>query len=321
MRILVLAVAICLSAVAALAAKKNVRGWEIEPRFENGQLQYCMMSGIYQRGQVFGVLLTREFNWSISIADPRWKLVKDRPVSAVVMVDGQRLTLQAAEALTTQTAMIMLAHDQAFRAFQRGNGMTISINGMPVRMSLAGTHAAMSALVDCVASNNRTTTASIETGSLGDNVMLSESEALVMVSNLLSQAGISGYSLRPPSNGVVSWTFANGSRGVFYGFKRFAGSIDKLASDTVAIIGEECVGDFASAKKVGMDSDGTHSRKVSMACSSGGTVHEYYVHVLQLQSLAAVFMHSGPSNGTEDGRSLEAANDSVASQAVITYPR
>lgn len=310
--------AVC--AAHAAAAKTFVRGWEIEPRFENGTLQSCTMTGEYQQGQVFGVLVTKDFKWAITIGDPRWRLTEGARVSAAVLVDGSYLSVQIAKAVSPRVAVIMLSSDQAFRAFQSGNAMTISVNGAPATMSLQGTHAAMTALLNCVATNSSRRPVEIQTGSLqgADSVALTDAEALVMVSNLLSRAGFSGYELQPPSKGIVGWTFADGSKGAFFGFKNFRGSLDRLASDAVSAISEECKGDFASAKKAGVNGDGMETRKISMACSQEGRVQDYYVNVLQVSGFAAVFMHSAPATGAGDQSRLEAKNDSLATQAVIT---
>lgn len=104
---------------------------------------------------------------------------------------------------------------------------------------------------------------------------VSFSEASVMLTNLLSSAGVQGYRLVPPAPNAtgVQYTLANGTTGLFQAFRdQSVPAVEDKVAVVIEQMAQVCKGEFRSAKTSVPTDDGSLVRKIGTTCTMDGSV-------------------------------------------------
>src|SRR5262249_50892292 len=221
MRKRLLVTAFALFASTGLAAAFDVAGWDVQPlRSDGGGFLGCTMAASYDDGTRAGLMVIPGEGWAITMSNRKWSIRKGYKTPARVLVDGNTVANGTATAIDANFLVLPLEGAEAYQALQAGRAMRIITQAGSVSLSLSGTRAAMDAVLTCVRSASpagnpsapsREATPPSKTAP--GAVVVPGSEVLVLASNLLAAAGLSGYRVDPPKDDVVSWTLANGVKG------------------------------------------------------------------------------------------------------------
>src|SRR5262249_49104262 len=180
-----------------------------------------------------------------------------------VTVDGRLTASGTATAIEANLLVVPLEGVDAYEALQRGYAMRIVTRAGTVALSLTGTRAAMDAVLTCVRPYLKP-----QDPPRADATVLPPAEALVLATNLLAAAGLSGYRIDPPNDNGVTWTLGNGVKGGLIPMRNFRGELDDAAADLIKHLASDCTGEFVSAKTSTPTSDGMVIRKVITACTN-----------------------------------------------------
>ena len=312
MRKRLLVTAFALFASTGLAAAFDVAGWDVQPlRSDGGGFLGCTMAASYDDGTRAGLMVIPGEGWAITMSNRKWSIRKGYKTPARVLVDGNTVATGTATAIDANFLVLPLEGAEAYQALQAGRAMRIITQAGSVSLSLSGTRAAMDAVLTCVESYR--SASSRPTGSPQKGaVVVPGSEVLVLASNLLAAAGLSGYRVDPPKDDVVSWTLANGVKGGLAAMQNFQGEPESAASDLIKQMAADCRGEFISAKKPTPTLDGTIVRKVVTACTESGRRSESYITMVQQSGgLLVILYHSGLNDGAESRTPAAEADEQI----------
>jgi hypothetical protein len=303
----------------------DVSGWDVQPVAVDGKFIGCSMAADYDRGTRAGLMVIPREGWVITLTNRDWNLQKGYTTPANVIVDGRTVASGTAEALDKNFLVLPLEGADAYNALQRGYGMRIQTRAGTVNLSLTGTRNAMDAVLSCVQSNRQAwdkPAPAPKQQPTNDLAAVPGSQALVLVTNMLASAGLTGYRVDPPKDDLVSWTLANGVRGGLIAFRNFRGEPEEGAAELIKSMSSNCRGDFVSAKKSTPTYDGSIVRKLVTACTEGGERNEAYITLIQQSDLLLIMYHNGPTgSGGGDRRSPAAEADDMLVRAVLAKGR
>jgi len=305
-------------ASTSLAAAFDVAGWDVQPlRSDGGGFLGCTMAASYDDGTRAGLMVIPGEGWAITMSNRSWSIRKGYKTAARVVVDGNTIANGTATAIDDNFLVLPLEGAEAYQALQAGRAMRIITRAGSVSLSLSGTRAAMDAVLTCVQSYRSASPAAPSTARPTGSppkgaVVVPGSEVLVLASNLLAAAGLSGYRVDPPKDDVVSWTLANGVKGGLAAMRNFQGEPESAASDLIKQMAADCRGEFISAKKPTPTLDGTIVRKVVTACTESGQRSESYITMVQQSGgLLVILYHSGLNVGPESRAPAAEADEQI----------
>jgi hypothetical protein len=272
---------------------------------------------------LIGIVLWPDHSWGFMFGRGDWAMRKGALFDARVTIDGLSVGSGKARAISTSIAVKKLGNS-AYQLLRRGNVIRISTRGLVETLSLKGSNAALGALLSCV-ENGSVTTASIRRrpDASEKDPQVPASEALVIVSNILSSAGVTGHQFAPPKGNLVKWTFADGAEGAFMAFRGFKGDPNEAASQFISGISKGCTGDFVTAKKALPTTDGTVIRNITSACKIKGLSVVTQTSIVERRGLLLVFNHTsvpGTGMGGAEEYGSGSINQELAQQAVLTMP-
>ncbi len=261
-----LLVSMLVGAITPASAQSFVSGnWSGKPLLDNdGKFTRCAMTARYQSGSSLIFDVDPQFSWRLWVQNPNWDLRVGDGVAAVIVVDGRNTIPVTASAVGKHLVMIPLRTDKyVVENMRRGQSMEFVAGSVRLPFSLQGTNSAIGKLVHCVR---------IASQGTDDYKMLTSGEASVLLSNLLSQSGVVGFSLEPPSNDNPTAKFALGSD--VKGYLRAARGrktklADEYANDSLAAVSHACGGEFTSSKQSIPSIDGSVTRRILTTCRSG----------------------------------------------------
>ena len=153
------ALALVLGAGQAAADEKfRVGTWVGEAHIDrNGAFSQCTIQTEYENGIDLYFLLSRRFDFVVLLASRSWSLTEGDSYPVLYSIDGRQRIRATAKALNKYTVGIPLpGNRETLDSFRAGNAFLVEAAGGRFRFDLAGTSAALGALVDCVNGHLRT---------------------------------------------------------------------------------------------------------------------------------------------------------------------
>lgn len=268
MRLLLLFAAVLLSATPSAAYKAEVAGWEIRHWITDRTPTGCYMSGSFQDGTRFSIVVTTKYQWALGLSNSQWTLRKDGTTDVAAYVDRKFVASGKATHLNSTTAVLPLIGAEPYRALQTGQRLDLQTPYGNLNFALTGTGKAMYAVLDCV----DTLVGPAKAKTPGSDSAVSQAAATVLLANILNAAGITGYRLDPPKagNDAVTFRLADGTSGVFRASNGHGPqSPDEAATSILGITSNACKGEFVSGKQTVPSTDGSIVRKLLTTCKVG----------------------------------------------------
>jgi hypothetical protein len=280
---------------------------------KTGEFTNCIASASYKSGIVFGVLVSRTYNWALAFTQPSWTLSAGQKFPIVLSFDG-RNTFNVDGVVLTGTMVIVPMPDNSglIKSFRAARTMSAFAQGNLFQFSLNGTSILLPSLVNCVktinaggisaaanftiaasaalkpvaAPTSTTTASSLQPARPQEGSVELQLEAMQIASNFIVRASSLAHpSLLSRSETPVSvastgaaWKADNAT-----GFVRIIPQQANVAGLDVAaaIIGndaKECRGKFASARNSELvDSDVVFRGMSSCEDSEKSVVAEYFI--------------------------------------------
>jgi hypothetical protein len=262
-----------------------------------------MAGANYRDGSRLSIIVTRNYDWALGVANPSWNLRKGAFTSFTAYVDGKVIASGRAEHLERDLAVLPLSGVDAFRALQIGDRLDLQMTFANLNFALTGTERAMTSVLECVR-DLRGPEQSPQTASGYQS--LSQAEAAVLLAKLLNTANIRGYVLESPKPGDVGAHFrlADGTRGWLIASRgQRTKNADDYAAFVIGQLSESCKGEFLSGKQPIPSLDGSVVRRVVTTCRSSGTAQIIETTIIRHQNgfLMDLTQFLPVSAGTSEG--------------------
>ncbi|HXF53217.1 MAG TPA: hypothetical protein VNK52_03750 [Hyphomicrobiaceae bacterium] len=247
---------------------QDVVGWQINRYPERGVPQGCMAGANYRDGTRLSIIVTRNYDWGLGLANSSWNLKTGASTTVVAYVDGRIIASGKAAHWARDIAVLPLSGVDAYRALQIGNRLDLQTPHGTLSFALTGTARAMTAVLECA----RDVRGFEQTQQTPNFQSLSQAEAAVLLANALNAANIRGYVLEPPEPGGVGARFrlADGTRGWLIASRgQGTRSADDYAAVVIGQLSETCKGEFLSGKQSIPSVDGSVVRRVVTTCRAG----------------------------------------------------
>jgi hypothetical protein len=153
------ALVLMVGAGSAVAAEKfRVGAWNGAAHADrNGNFSQCSIQTEYENGVDLYFLLTRQLDFIVLLASRAWSLTEGDSYPVVYSIDGAQRVRATAKVLNKYTVGIPLpSNRETFDSFRAGSAFLVEAAGGRFRFDLAGTSAALGALLECVHSHLRT---------------------------------------------------------------------------------------------------------------------------------------------------------------------
>lgn len=294
--------------------------WSGKALLDNdGKFSRCAMTANYKSGSNLIFDVDPQFSWRLWVQNPNWNLSAGNSVAAIILVDGKNSIPVNASAVGKDLVMIPLMTDKyVVENMRRGHFMEFVAGSVRLPFSLQGTNAAIAKLVECVR---------VASQGARDYRMLTSGEASVLLSNLLSQSGVVGFSLEPPSNDSPTAKFSLGSD--IKGYLRAARGrhtklADEYASDTLATVSRACAGEFTSNKQSIPSTDGSVTRRILTTCRSGLDTEVLELTIIRKSDGLLIeigLSFAGDNKLARDGAIAPRNTDAITDAAIRFSPR
>ena len=184
------------------------------------QFSHCAATGTYGSGISVLFSISRDFHWSMGFAHPSWKLQPGAVYDIAFTVDDMQPILAKARAVKTLFVEVDLdGSGELFARFRRGRVLHVAAASQVFSFNLTGTSQLLPALLTCAANRgsavqtaaNPFETKPAKSGASTPRVDPNTvAEATALAANLLSAAGIQGFTLlgpndRPEIEGNARW--------------------------------------------------------------------------------------------------------------------
>lgn len=287
-----------------------VGAWTGYSYYDSGKFTHCAMSAEYQSGDLLLFSINRNGDLVVSVANPTWKLPVGAQTRILISIDRFPPISATAENLDTDLAAATFSDaGDLFYELRRGYVMRIDAGGNTLVYNLTGTYRALQRLLSCTAgelgvasiagqagngpfgssNGNSTPTASANAGA----EVIETSELLVLASNILSDAGITGYRIlsakeaeKFPGYPVVWVGPGQQTFGALTGLRltdrslSLADAVSTIGAMTLSGDASSCAGEYASGIKDETSNAGIITKKLFTACrtkNSADTVLVQYV--------------------------------------------
>ncbi len=141
------------SADADVIRSYRVGQWQVEANATNGSFRNCSASSSYGGGARVMFMLTRQLTWGLGISNPTWTWRPGSTGNVTYWVDNHSARTHRAQAMSRTSLVISLTDSTAlFQQVRAGHRMYFRPHGnnKQFSMTLNGTSAALSALLECV---------------------------------------------------------------------------------------------------------------------------------------------------------------------------
>jgi hypothetical protein len=254
------------SALSANAADFRSGNWQGSAFFDNsGHFTHCAMSASYGE-TLFLFSINNSYHWTMGFANPQWNLEVGKVVPLRYYIDRGSVMDAKATVIGKDIVSIELQSTASlFERMRKGWTLYLQAEGKDFTFSLEGTYRALDTLLNCAhtqiagigsqpATNSSTPTA---TSSLTPTDS-SRLEATTVVANLLSQAGMTGYTIVPAaqvpdamSQFDVVWT-GPGLIGALKVIPAAAGiTAGDITTTLIATDNKVCKGEFTEVDPIG----------------------------------------------------------------------
>lgn len=303
--------------LAHAAHAQNVDGWNVAPHFRDGVFQGCFMEGKFDGDTVLGITLRINAEWGVYFVDKKYSTGSIQ-VPAAISVDGDLIAQGVISNNPDGLVTIRVDGVEKFRRFRTGNALQLMIGGQSAKFSLKGTGRAMGSLVDCVQSDGSSSSAA--QGVSNPRETIPAREAMVIASNLLSSAGVTGYVFKQSDGDLVSWDLPGRVSGSLAAFRNASGVADELVTAAISHHTKICSGNFVSAKKLVPTTDGVIVRKAAMVCTLSHVAIESSVTVIEKNGVVLLLTHMGPHDAGVSEGAATTVDDAMTKQAVLIDP-
>jgi len=178
------------------------------------EFSHCAAVGMYGSGISVVFSINRDFHWSMGFAHPGWKLGEGEVFDIAFTVDDMQPIMAKAHAVKNLLVEVYLDESsELFARFRRGRVLRVAGANQVFTFNLTGTSQLLPALLACAANRGSATqtasnpfepraaksTRSRPSGGPPDRAR-ETAEATALAANLLSAAGITGFTLLGPSD-------------------------------------------------------------------------------------------------------------------------
>ncbi len=120
-----------------------------------GEFSNCIASAGYKSGIIFGVLVSKTYNWVLAFTHPNWALSKGQKFPIVLSFDGRNTFNVDGIATAVATVMVPMPDDSALiKSFRAAHMMSAFAQGNLFQFDLKGTAVLLPSLVSCVKTIN-----------------------------------------------------------------------------------------------------------------------------------------------------------------------
>jgi hypothetical protein len=301
---LFVALALLLAAAAASpAAAFTLGGWEGGPdNDETGAFSDCTMTASYESGITLGVIISRNFDWGLVLANDKWRLPIGSAEDVTLKIDEQAPIPALAKVVDEHGMLIPLeTSGPAIEAMRHGRLLIVMTPSGELTFRLGGVSDAITQLAACVSDSleaeqtkeGNSALSALESKAQeggGTHRLFTPSQAADFATTLLAAAGVTDYTLVDPAanpmpNFDVVWSYGNGIIGALAAYKDM-GSVDLDEEATVVMADDAkgCKGDFTSGKKDNEIIDGVTVRRLFTACRGPGQSIEIHYTLLKTPS-------------------------------------
>ena len=120
-----------------------------------GEFSNCIASAPYKSGIVFGVLVSKTYEWVLAFTHPSWTLTKGQKFPIVLSFDGRNTFNVNGIAMAVATVLVPMPDDSALiKSFRAAHTMSAFVQGNLFQFDLKGTAVLMPSLVSCVKTIN-----------------------------------------------------------------------------------------------------------------------------------------------------------------------
>jgi hypothetical protein len=235
-------------------------------RGDQGQFAYCAVGAMQGADQALLFQVTKDYAFSLSVADRRWRLTEGRSIPIRLSVDGSPAIDRTATVIATGQVLVTIDDRITFfDLVRRGYRLTIESAAGRASYDLTGSFGALTEVLRCVgryANDDPRPQSGMDPSSPFDRprtdpsprdpVHFDREAALNIVANILTEAGQSGFRFVDipafrAQNYSVTWRYAGGQLGAFGAVRRTPPDLlEKHSADLVAAGAAACAGQFAS---------------------------------------------------------------------------
>jgi hypothetical protein len=250
--------------------------------------------------------INRKYQWTVGFVWPGIKLPSGNGIVALSIDDSPPFNVTA-HTISSEQIGIPLSPDAAlFQKFREGHTLRLIVHTVTQTYNLTDTSKVLTTLLNCVQTALHPTQPQPAQAAARPPAAPAEdyrAEATAIVANLLSQAGISGFTISPPGQNEAgrgadaSWTAGNISGALFIMGERGLASAADMGPTLIATAAKACKGSFMSGS-LPAEALGTQAR-VFTSCRTGNDVKVvYYLTVKRPRGGYYVFATAG--NGAEE---------------------
>ncbi len=318
LRVTVLAVA-CLwgatkPAPAATLYNFEVAGWTASALSgpDGRTFSHCGGFANYQNRVSLAFMLLRDFHWRIGFVNPAWSLTTGQTYEVLLNLDSDPPTVAQAVAVSTAGVEIAIT-DNAKDRFVKARELHVKTAGQAFDFSLAGTAQLLPALRRCVETNlgqprsaqssNPFVAAPDARMPASQIIQRHRAEAIALVTNILSRAGISGYRILGMDESFT--------HDAYWVAGQLFGEIDVILDKTPELIyaseisddASKCKGKFASGSIPASESGWF---RMFAQCSMGDKVSTAFAVVVPRNSGGYYLISTGSVESDEAARQKDA---------------
>lgn len=251
--------------------------WSGGPFFnQDGRFAFCGVSAPYNRGDVLILAVNNIGEFIIGVRNDKWQMQVGEKSEVDLKVDNFRVVRGTGEAINASTAIVKFANAyELFMRVRRGRTLYISAENVRLMYDLSGTSGALAAVAACVESQIRnemrkagtssssqmlrgTPQSSLNQSKTEGSKRIERTELVILSSNILSQAGISGYRLLADADKPaevadfdVAWVGPGSALGAMSGVQlddpfSFRRAMDSTVQSILSGDSAACGGNFAS---------------------------------------------------------------------------
>jgi hypothetical protein len=252
---------------------------------------HCAASGSYASGITVTFAISQNFNWSMGFAHPAWRLQRGSVFDIAFTVDDTPPIIAKATALSAIVVEVPLDDSaELFARFRRGYVLRVAAASQVFSFNLTGTSQLLPALLTCaqnrgtvvrMASNPFDVKSSSSSGSNALQDAGAKAEATALAANLLSAAGVQGFTLLNPAEYPEIKGDARWIQGATFGTLNIYPKVtrEELKNISAYLIGGDakaCKGTFFSGAIP--DSAAAPFGRVFTTCQTGdNTLTSYYL--------------------------------------------
>jgi len=309
---------------SASASAESIHQWKLNgwlvgayTNDKTKQFSHCAASIKYRSGILLLFSVTKDFRWMMGFANPEWQLNKGSSYTIRYAVDGLAAQQATAVAITPKQVVAELpAKTALFQQFRQGRLLKVQGEGKSFGFSLDNTSSVLAEVLRCAnrykthsapvsASKNPfekpAATASLPAPRAANN----RAEAAAVTANVLSSAGIQGFSLVSDIPETLKFLDAIWKApGVIGGLQILETQTPVTASSRrIALDAQNCQGTFASGK---LPASGGAVR-VMTACTANGAEARQTEYTIVQRKKGGVYMFILMANRT--GQAASAPSD------------